>query len=360
MALLRDDPYKRRRRSLPGRGASFNPPPRFEPHHTETLPEAAETEDSSPATTVTAEACRSAISWNDSPDLGFDRSVNPYRGCEHGCIYCYARPSHAYYGLSPGLDFETKLFFKPDIASRLREEWRRPGYTVRPLALGTNTDPYQPIERRFALTRAILTEAERWGHPVTIVTKSATILRDLDLLERLAARRLVRVVLSLTTLDPTLARLMEPRAPQPARRLAAIEGLARQGVPVGVSCAPLIPGLNDEEIEALLAAARNAGAGFAGFVLLRLPGEVETLFRDWLGRHFPDRAGRVLGLLAACRGGTLDDPRFHHRMRGEGVYAALLAARFRRAARRLGYTAPPPLACDLFTPPEGKQLALPL
>lgn len=314
-----------------------------------------------PATTVTAEAARSAISWNDSPDLGFDRSVNPYRGCEHGCIYCYARPSHAYYGLSPGLDFETRLFFKPDIARRLREEWGRPGYSVRPLALGTNTDPYQPIERRFALTRAILEEARRWGHPVTIVTKSAGILRDLGLLTGLAVQRLVRVLISLTTLDGTLARLMEPRASSPQRRLAAIAALARAGVPVGVSCAPLIPGLNDEEIEALLTAAREAGAGFAGWVLLRLPGEVEALFRDWLARHFPDRSRRVLGLLAACRGGDLNDPRFHHRMRGEGAYARLIATRFRQAIRKLGYEAPPPLACDLFTPPrEGEQLTLPL
>jgi DNA repair photolyase len=367
MALLRDDPYKRRRRTLPGRGASINPPPRFEPHYreedAETAPLAEEDPPSRPETTLTREACRSAISWNESPDLGFDRSANPYRGCEHGCIYCYARPSHAYLGLSPGLDFETRLFFKPDIAERLREEWRKPGYgkDVRPLALGINTDPYQPAERQLRLTRAILEAALDFRHPVTIVTKSAGILRDLDLLAELAAKNLVRVCLSVTTLDRDLARIMEPRAATPSRRLEALRALRERGIPAGILYAPVIPGLNDEELEAVLAAACDNGAAFAGWVLLRLPHEVKDLFRVWLETHLPARAPRVLGLLGACRGEGLNDPRFHHRMRGEGVYARLIAQRFRRASARLGFEAPPPLACDLFAPPdERRQLALPL
>ncbi|MGH7057311.1 MAG: PA0069 family radical SAM protein [Acetobacteraceae bacterium] len=350
-----------------GRGSTLNPPARFEPRHTEPCdggwPSPEDTGPPPLETTLIRDASRSAIAWNESPDIGFDRAVNPYRGCEHGCIYCYARPSHAYLGFSAGLDFETKILFKPDVAGLLEREIAKPGYVVRPIALGSNTDPYQPVERRLALTRSVLETLERAGHPLTIVTKSAGVLRDLDILERLAERNLARVHISLTTLDPALARRMEPRAPNPSRRLGAIALLARAGVPVGVMAAPMIPGLNDAELERVLGAAAAAGAEHASFVLIRLPYEIKELFADWLAEHYPDRARHVLSLIRQAREGRLDDPSFHGRMRGTGPYSTLLAGRFARAARKLGLdTKPRALDCSQFVPPghaaEPRQLAL--
>ncbi len=335
-----------RHRSLArrGRGATTNPPVRFDSlagmpfddgwgalgdlSEIEALPAL--------ATTLTRDASRSAISWNTSPDIGFDRSINPYRGCEHGCVYCFARPTHAYLGYSPGLDFETKLIFKPEIAELLEKELRKPGYAVRSMALGTNTDPYQPVERTLKLTRSILEVLDRFNHPVGIVTKSAGVLRDLDILSSMARRNLARVYLSVTTLDPALARKMEPRAATPARRLAAISELARAGVPAGVLTAPMIPGLNDSELEKILEAASRAGASHAGYVLLRLPHELRQMFEDWLITHFPDRAKHVLNLIRDTRAGELNDARFHHRFSGQGVYAELLLKRFVRATRKWG------------------------
>ncbi len=324
-----------------GRGATHNPPVRFEAAHTDPFDDGWGTLDAlaeAPplATTLIRDASRSAISWNKSPDLGFDRAVNPYRGCEHGCIYCFARPSHAYLGFSPGLDFESKLTFKPEIAALLERELKRPGYAARPIVLGSNTDPYQPVERRLKLTRAILEVMVRFSHPVAIVSKSAGMLRDLDLLTALAEKRLVRVHLSITTLDPGLARAMEPRAATPARRLDAIAALARAGIPVGVLAAPMIPGLNDAELERILAAAAAAGAKHAGYTLLRLPHELRELFEAWLAAHRPERARHVLDLIRETRGGGLNDSQFHRRFRGGGAYADLLAQRFATAARKYG------------------------
>ncbi len=287
-------------------------------------------------TTLTRDKSRSVISWNDSPDLGFDRSVNPYRGCEHGCVYCYARPSHAWLGLSPGLDFETKLTFKPDVAAVLERELGKRGYTARPIVLGANTDPYQPVERTLCLTRQVLEVLDRWNHPVSIVTKSAGVLRDRDILEGMARRNLVRVWRSATTLEPALARGMEPRAATPARRIAALEGLASSGIPCGVLAAPMIPGLNDPELERILEAAARAGAANAGMVLLRLPLELRQIFETWLHQHVPARASHVLNLVRETREGALYDSRFGKRQTGTGPYADMLAQRFARALRKTG------------------------
>ncbi|MDA8050601.1 MAG: PA0069 family radical SAM protein [Rhodospirillales bacterium] len=341
-----------------GRGATGNPPLRFESREVESFDDgwapAGEPEPTRPlATTLIRDQSCSAIAWNESPDIGFDRAVNPYRGCEHGCIYCYARPSHAYLGLSPGLDFETKIVFKPDLAYLLEREIRRPGYQVRPIALGSNTDPYQPVERRLLLTRAVLDLLDRTGHPLAIVTKSAGVVRDLEILARMAARNLARVHVSLTTLDAGLARRMEPRASAPARRLQAMAELARAGVPVGVMAAPMIPGLNDAELEKILEAAARNGARHAAFVLIRLPHELKEMFGEWLEQHVPGRARHVLGLVRQAREGRLNDPSFHGRMRGSGPYAELLAARFARAARSLGLAErPAELDCGQFIPPD--------
>jgi len=302
-------------------------------------------------TTLTRDATRSVISWNQSADLGFDRAVNPYRGCEHGCVYCYARPSHAYLGHSPGLDFETKLLFKPDVAELLEKELRKSGYVARTLALGSNTDPYQPVERTLKLTRAVLQVLDRFNHPVSIVTKSAGVLRDIDILQSLAKRDLVRVYLSITTLDPALARVMEPRAATPARRLQAITELSRAGVPTAVLAAPMIPGLNDAELERILEAAAEAGASLAAYVLLRMPLEIKQLFEDWLHTHFPDRARHVLELVRQTRAGALNDSRFGQRFTGTGVYADLLAKRFNRAARQWGLDKPTELDRTRFEVP---------
>lgn len=328
--------------SRKGRGATINPAARFDSQATSPFDDGwqtlvAEFGDLPPLpTALIRDASRSVISWNESPDIGFDRAVNPYRGCEHGCIYCYARPTHAYLGYSPGLDFETKLIFKPEVGELLERELRKPGYVPRTLALGSNTDPYQPVERTLRLTRAVLEVLERFNHPVAIVTKSAGVLRDLDILARMAERKLARVFVSVTTLDLALARRMEPRAATPSRRLHAIAELSRAGVPAGVMCAPVIPGLNDPEIERILQAAAGAGAKHAGYVLLRLPHELRALFDDWLRTHFPDRAQHVLKLIRETRAGALNESRFHHRFTGHGVYADMLIGRFTRAVRALG------------------------
>ena len=286
-------------------------------------------------TTVTRDSARSVLTRNDSPDVPFDQSVNPYRGCEHGCVYCFARPSHEFLGLSAGLEFETRLFAKPDAAAILRRELARPGYRCRPIAMGTNTDPYQPVERRLGITRAILELLSACGHPVSMVTKSHGVVRDLDVWSSLASRGLAQVYLSVTTLDRELARTMEPRAATPARRLDAVRALADAGVPVGVMIAPVIPALNDSELEPILEAAA-AGATTAAKVLLRLPLGVKDLFRGWLDEHRPERAKHVMSLLRSMRGGRDNEPRLHARMRGTGPYAAMLDQRFRTACRRLG------------------------
>ncbi len=356
-----------RHRSLArrGRGATINPPVRFDSlagmpfdDGWGMLGDGAGEIEALPTleTTLTRDASRSAISWNTSPDIGFDRSVNPYRGCEHGCVYCFARPTHAYLGYSPGLDFETKLIFKPEIAELLEKELRKPGYAVRSMALGTNTDPYQPVERTLKLTRSILEVLDRFNHPVGIVTKSAGVLRDLDILSSMARRNLARVYVSVTTLDPVLARRMEPRAATPARRLAAIGELTRAGVPAGVMTAPMIPGLNDAELEKILEAASRAGARYAGYVLLRLPHELRQMFEDWLNTHYPDRARHVLNLIRETRAGELNDARFHHRFAGQGVYADLLLKRFVRASRRWGLDeAREGLDCTQFAVPGDRR-----
>jgi len=342
-----------------GRGATLNPPVRFEQQSTHPFDDGWETLTAEfgdlprLATTLTRDSTRSAISWNSSPDIGFDRAVNPYRGCEHGCVYCYARPTHAYLGYSPGLDFETKLVFKPDVADLLEKELRKPGYVARTLALGSNTDPYQPVERTLKLTRSVLQVLDRYNHPVSIVTKSAGVLRDLDILSAMAMRNLARVYVSITTLDAALARVMEPRAATPARRLHAIAELTRAGVPCGVMTAPMIPGLNDAEMEKILEASARAGARHAGYVLLRLPHELRQMFEDWLATHFPDRARHVLSLIRETRGGALSEPRFHHRMAGQGVYADLLLRRFARATRQWGLDeAREGLDCSRFALPD--------
>jgi len=348
-----------------GRGATTNPAVRYdrqqaEPFEDGWTPLDVLAELPPLPTTLTRDASNTAISWNGSPDIGFDRAVNPYRGCEHGCVYCYARPSHAYLGFSPGLEFETRIVFKPDVAALLERELRRPGYVARPMALGSNTDPYQPVDRTLRLTRAVLEVLDRFNHPLSIVTKSAGVLRDLDILQRMAGRGLVRVWLSVTTLDPALARRMEPRAAAPARRLQTITALAEAGVPAGVLAAPMIPGLNDMELERILAAARRHGAAHAGTVLLRLPSELRDVFTAWLEEHVPDRARRILALIRETRGGALNDSRLHHRFSGGGPYANLLAQRFARARRQLGFLGRDALDCSQFSCPAvpGDQLSL--
>lgn len=312
-------------------------------------------------TEVLRDSTRTVIARNTSPDIGFDRSINPYRGCEHGCTYCFARPTHAYLGLSPGLDFESKIFAKPDAAQLLEKELRSPSYKCRTMAMGTNTDPYQPSERRHRITRAILEVLSRFSHPVGIVTKSALIARDTDILGPMAARNLARAALSVTTLEPHLARKMEPRASTPARRLEAIRALSAAGIPTGVMFAPAIPGLNDHEMEGVLEAARDAGARSAGYVMLRLPLEVKDLFHEWLTAAVPERAGRVMSLVRAMRGGLDYDPKWGERMTGSGPIAEALSDRFRLACKRLGLNAPQaPLDTARFKAPPrvGDQLSL--
>lgn len=314
-----------------------------------------------PETRVEVDASRSVISRNTSPDVPFDRSLNLYRGCEHGCAYCYARPTHAYLGLSPGLDFETRLFMKPDAAVQLDAELRKPGYRPAPLAIGTNTDPYQPVERRFGLMRQVLEVLSAFHHPVTITTKSAMVERDVDLLADLAARNLVGVGLSVTTLDRDLARRLEPRASPPAARLRALRTLSEAGVPTAVMVAPVIPGLTDMELERILEAAAGVGVRQADYILVRLPGAVDGLFREWLATHAPDRARRVMALIDGHRDGRPSSGRFGERMTGAGPQARLLSQRVAIATKRLGMTRRGAvLDCTRFAPPPrpGDQLRL--
>ena len=349
-----------------GRGAVSNRSGRFEAAQREAVDDGwhwAEDEEETPPlrTTVTADTSRTVISWNRSPDLPFDRSINPYRGCEHGCIYCFARPTHAYLGLSPGLDFETRLIAKFGAPALLAKELGARGYRCAVMALGTNTDPYQPVEREYRITRGVLEVLAAFEHPVAIVTKSALVTRDLDILAPMAAKNLAAVFVSVTTLDRALARRLEPRATTPGRRLAAIEQIARAGVPVGVMAAPMIPALNDSEMEAILAAARDAGATSAAYIPLRLPLEIKDLFGEWLAAHAPNRANRVLSLIRQMRGGRLNDPEFGRRMRGTGPYAELLRRRFHLACRRLGLNQRDwRLDVTRFRPPPrvGEQLSL--
>jgi len=309
-------------------------------------------------TTVTVERARSILSRNDSPDVGFDRSINPYRGCAHGCSYCYARPSHAYLELSPGLDFETKLFAKTNAAELLREELAKPGYAPSPIALGANTDCYQPIERKYRITRQVLEVLAQCEHPVTIVTKSALIERDLDLLAEMGRKNLVKVFVSIGTLDRVLARKLEPRAASPQRRIDVLRKLSSSGVPCGVMVAALIPALNDKTLEQVLEAASAAGAAEAAYVILRLPHELKEIFKQWLAAHYPQRAEHVISIVHQMRGGKDNDPRFGTRMSGTGNYAELIEKRFDIACRRFGLNGhgaarnPPELDCSRFRPPS--------
>ena len=321
-----------------GRGAVTNPAGRFELTRLEPEDDGWGSLDEPlphPATTLTPEFPKHAITTNRSPDVPFDQSLNPYQGCEHGCIYCFARPAHAYLNLSPGLDFETRIFHKPGLASLLAREISSPRYACKVLHIGGNTDPYQPAERQLRSTRAVLELLLERRHPLSIITKGALILRDLDLLRALAERRLVSVFVSITSLDAALKRTLEPRAASPQARLRVVHELTAAGVPVGVMMAPVIPALTDHEIERVLEAATAAGARRAAFLMLRLPFEVASLFEAWLHEHFPERAERVLNHVRDMRGGRLNDPRFGHRMRGQGPYAAMIAQRFAAACRRL-------------------------
>ena len=307
-------------------------------------------------TSVTVERPKTIMSRNQSPDVPFDRSINPYRGCEHGCIYCFARPTHAFHDLSPGLDFETRLFAKPDAAALLRAELAKPGYVVRPIAFGTNTDAYQPIEREWRIMRGCLEVLAETRHPLTITTKSDRVARDLDLLAPMGRQGLVAVCVSVTSLDPKVAMTVEPRAPAPRRRLAAVKALAEAGVPTFVSIAPVIPHITDGELEAILGEAAAAGAHGAFFIPVRLPWEVAPLFEAWLDTHFAERKGKVMATIRAMRGGRNNDPEFFTRMRGEGVWADLFRTRFRLACRRLGLVGERyQLRSDLFRRPAGAQ-----
>ena len=356
--------------SLPprkGRGAASNASGRFEHEERVAFDDGwsvpgAEPEPMPLRTVLSVDSTRTVIARNNSPDIGFDRSINPYRGCEHGCIYCFARPSHAFLGLSPGLDFESRIFYKPQAAALLTAELSKKGYTCRPIAIGSNTDPYQPAESKLGVMRSILEVLRDFRHPVTIVTKGALIQRDIDILAEMAALRLACVTVSVTTLDRSLARVMEPRAATPQRRLETITALAKAGIPTGVLSAPMIPALNDAEMEDILAAAKEAGAVTAGYTMLRLPLELKALFKEWLENHFPNKAAHVLSLVAQSHGGRLYDSAWGKRMVGYGPYADLLAMRFDRACRRLGFARrhSEPLDTKLFCPPQqqGAQLAL--
>ena len=352
-----------RRFEIRGRGALSNATGRYERLTDVAQDDGWERDDALPVlrTQIATEQPRSIISYNTSPDLPFDRSINPYRGCEHGCVYCFARPSHAYLGLSPGLDFETRLTAKPAAPDVLTAELAKPSYKVAPLAIGTNTDPYQPIEKDQGIMRRCLKVLQACGHPVAITTKGALIERDIDILGDMAGQGLVRVGISVTTLDAKLSRLMEPRAPGPARRLRMIERLTAAGIPVRVMASPMVPALTDPELEAILGAGRDAGATHASWIMLRLPREVSPLVQEWLRQHVPDRADRVMNLLRDMHGGQDYDAKWHKRMRGEGPYADMIAQRFEVAIRRLKLAkSAPPLRCDLFEPPRkpSRQMSL--
>lgn len=369
LALFHVKRYRRRMPrpdARPGRGAPENrTPTRFN------LPvreadgdwlDAREEQDGEPPplrTTVTVEHPRTIIAYNRSPDIGFDRSINAYRGCEHGCIYCFARPTHAFHDLSPGLDFESKLFAKPDAARLLRAELGKPGYRVRPIAMGTNTDPYQPIEAKWRITRSVLEVLAETRHPVTITTKSDRVLMDLDILEGMGRQRLAGVALSITSLTSEISRTLEPRAPSARKRLAAVKRLAEAGVPTTVAIAPVVPAVTDHELEAIVEAAAEAGAQGVFFLPVRLPYEVAPLFRAWLDEHFPERAAKVMGIIREMRGGKDNDPNWFTRMQGFGPWAELLRSRFERAVKKHGLNQEKrPLRSDLFEPPQGPQLRL--
>jgi DNA repair photolyase len=347
-----------------GRGARTNASGRFESQTRETFDDGWTAEDEEPAqltTTVTPEKARVIITRNDSPDVGFSASINPYRGCEHGCIYCYARPAHAYMGLSPGLDFESKLFFKPEAAMLLEKELSSPRYVPEVIHIGGNTDPYQPQERRLRITRQVIEVLARFNHPFSIISKSGLILRDLDLIAPMAEQNLVRVAISVTSLDRKLARSMEPRAATPEKRLDAVRRLSEAGVPTVVMFAPCIPGLNDHEMEAVLERAAAAGAKGAGYVALRLPLEIADLFQEWLATDHPDRAARVMSLIKQMRGGKTYDSQWGKRMKGDGPIAAITSKRFAAAKARYGLAPKlPPLDLSLFrVPPKpGGQIDL--
>jgi DNA repair photolyase len=343
--------FERRR----GRGALSNASGRYEPAARIAFDDGWRSLDELPPfkTTVQTDATRKIITRNQSPDIGFDRSINPYRGCEHGCIYCFARPTHAYLGLSPGLDFESRLFVKPEAAELLEKELADPKYSPRVIAIGTNTDPYQPIERRYQVMRRILEVLDKCSHPVGIVTKSALVLRDLDILARMAQRNLVKVALSVTTLDPQLARTMEPRAATPMRRLETLRRLSQAGVPTAVMVAPIVPAINDMDIERILEAAKVAGVKEAGYVLLRLPLEVRDLFHEWVKANFPDRADKVIKIVRETQGGKDYDSRWFTRQKGKGPYAWLIGRRFQLTCEKLGLNERKlSLDASRFTPPR--------
>jgi len=346
---------------IKGRGAASRPDGRFQRRKVAFDPALAD--DPAPTTTLTAMRARSIISSNASPDIPFDRSINTYQGCEHGCIYCYARPSHSYLDLSPGLDFESRIFYKPNAVQCLLAEWQRPGYAVKPITIGANTDPYQPAEKKLGLTRALLEEFLRYRHPVSLITKGILMHRDIDLLAELGQRGLCSVAVSIPTADDALKRILEPRVPAAARRFKLISALREAGIPVTLLMAPIIPAINDCEIESIIASAASAGAERAGWVLLRLPHELKSLVREWLQTHYPDRAGHVLSLLRQASGGRDYDNRFGVRQTGSGVYAAMLKQRFSTACKRAGIVARDnwqQLDCSQFLRPGGEQISLPL
>ncbi|MCT4493268.1 PA0069 family radical SAM protein [Bosea minatitlanensis] len=354
----RIDPERRR-----GRGATINPGGRYEAEQRVAEDDGWGSLGELPAfkTEIAYEKARSIITRNDSPDISFDRSINPYRGCEHGCVYCFARPTHAYLGLSPGIDFESKLTAKPDAAQLLEKELSSPSYQPRTIAIGTNTDPYQPIEKKLRIMRQVLEVLARFNHPVGIVTKSALVQRDIDILAPMAAKGLVKVALSVTTLDPKVARGMEPRAASPRKRLETIRALAEAGIPVSVLVAPIIPAINEHEIERILDAAKAAGAQEAGYVLLRLPLEVRDIVQDWLLTHHPDKLRHVMSLIRSTRGGKDYDSQWGQRMVGSGPYAWMVGRRFEMAAERIGFnTTRKRLRTDLFVKPEKEKAQLSL
>jgi len=340
--------------SRKGRGAASKPDARYLKEVRMTVDDGWYNEVDLPPlrTTVTVEHSKIIISRNRSPDIPFEQSINPYRGCEHGCIYCYARPTHAYMDLSPGLDFESRLFVKPDAEKLLRRELAKPGYVCKPIALGTNTDPYQPIEREWQVTRQIIQLLHDCNHPMTLVTKSSRVERDIDLLASMAERRLVQVFLSITTLDHELARKLEPRATAPRRRMETLRRLSAAGISTGVMFAPVIPAINESELELVLETAAEAGVSHAGYVMIRLPHEVKDLFREWLENHYPDRARHVMSLINDIRDGRDNDPNFGSRMRGQGVFAELVRRRFNKACRHLDLNqSARTLDTSLFKPP---------
>ena len=353
------------RKAFKGRGTLTNPPGRFERHDIEEVHDGwfEEEQPDTIATTVEPDRARAIITRNDSPDIPFEQSINPYRGCEHGCTYCYARPSHAFMGLSSGIDFETKLFYKADAGKVLERELARPGYVCKPITIGANTDPYQPVEREMKVTRQVLEVLARTRHPASVITKSALILRDLDLLVDMARDNLMSVAISITSLSVETKRVLEPRTASPQARLRALRELNAAGVPTGVMVAPIIPAITDHEMEAILEAAAAAGARWAGYTMVRLPFEIKDLFREWLAEHFPDRAAHVMSLIREMRGGRDYDATFGERMRGTGPIAELVRNRFKMACRRLGLnsgTRERPDRTQLFRPPliAGSQLSL--